>query len=85
MARFQIFLSTRQSDRQRALDAPGGSGRVRAFLSAVLLASVFVAFLMAALVIGSIVAVLLVTVVGVAFVVALFRWAMGRRLAPTRP
>lgn len=82
MARFQIFLSTRETGAQRALGPAGGTSPLRVVLSALILASVFIAFLIAAVAIGSIVAVLLIALVGVAFTLALIRWAVGRLRRP---
>jgi hypothetical protein len=74
----RVFFSWNPNEVQRALTPAGGYSRVKTFLSALLLASVFVAFLIAALVLGSILAVLLIILIAAALMVALFKAAIRR-------
>lgn len=78
MGRFQIFLSSNQTDAQRALSSGGRPSRVKAIVVAFLFASVFIGFLLAALVLGSIIAAILIILVAVAFIVAMVKTAIRR-------
>jgi Flp pilus assembly protein TadB len=79
MARFEIFVSTHQTDPHRALTPARRRGRVKSLVAALALACLFIAFLIAALVLGSILAVALIVVVAVALIAGLFKWAIARR------
>ena len=83
---WEVVISPNQQTRPAARPLTR-FGRVKAGLTALLLASSLVAFMIAAMVLGSILAVILVVLVGVAITIGLFRSAMYtvRRPRPFGP